>query len=64
MNELKPDTIASKKPGRPKSVRAVAEKLIGCIGVQALANADLHIVTGAYLRQGNLFLPQGEETKE
>lgn len=64
MNEPKPDTIASKKPGRPKSVRAVAEKLIGSIGVKALTDADLHIVTGAFLRQGNLFLPQGEETRE
>lgn len=64
MSELKPDTIQSKRPGRPKSVRAVAEKLIGSINVKALTDADLHIVTGGYLRQGNLFLPQGEETRE
>lgn len=64
MSELKPDTIQSKKPGRPKSVRVAAEKIIGCAGLAALEKADLFVVTGAYLRQGNLFLPQGEETKE
>lgn len=64
MNELKPDTIASKKPGRPKSVKIVAERIIGIGNLKALNAADLHVVTGAYLRQGNLFLPQGEETQE
>lgn len=64
MNELKPDTIASKKPGRPRSVKAVAERIIGVAGVDALRAADLFVVTGQYLRQGNLFLPQGEETRE
>lgn len=63
MNEPKPDTIASKKPGRPKSVRNTAERMIGTVNMRALEDADLHIVTGAFLRQGNLFLPQGEETQ-
>lgn len=62
MSELKPDTIQSKKPGRPKSVRVTAERLIGIAGVATLEANDLYVVTGAFLRQGNLFLPQGEET--
>ena len=62
MND-KPDSIPSKKPGRPKSVRVIAAKLIGSVNIKALEDADLHIVTGAYLRQGNLFLPQQEKAE-
>lgn len=61
MSEIKPDTIQSKKPGRPRSVKAAAERIIGVAGVDALRAADLFVVTGAYLRQGNLFLPQVED---
>lgn len=45
-------------------MRVTAERLIGIAGVATLEANDLYVVTGAFLRQGNLFLPQGEETKE
>ena len=43
--------IVTNKPGRPASTRRKAESLIGTSGVEALAKADLHIVSGAIVRE-------------
>lgn len=49
-------TIPRETPGRPRSVKRKAELLIGTAGVDALATADLHIVSGSILRELTLIL--------